>query len=56
MQLRSLSEEWKEDYNLNHPHKSFNNNSPLKYLKSNHDILNPIYYQSGKHGTYKIWL
>ncbi len=38
MQLRSISEEWKEDYNLNHPHKSLNNISPLKYLNLNYDI------------------
>ena len=30
-QLRELSWQWMEDYNLNHPHQSLNNLSPLKY-------------------------
>jgi len=30
-QLRKLSEEWREDYNLNHPHSGLNGLSPLNY-------------------------
>jgi putative transposase len=32
-QLRDLSWNWMEDYNLNHPHKSLNRLSPLKYIE-----------------------
>ncbi len=32
-QLRNLSWDWLEDYNLNHPHKSLNRLSPLKYIE-----------------------
>jgi putative transposase len=36
--LRDLSWEWLQDYNLNHPHQSLNNLSPLKYLQLNPQI------------------
>ncbi len=32
-QLRELSWNWLEDYNLNHPHKSLKRLSPLKYIE-----------------------
>jgi putative transposase len=32
-QLRDLSWNWMEDFNLNHPHKSLNRLSPLKYIE-----------------------
>lgn len=34
-EARELTEQWRNDYNENHPHQSFNNNSPLNYLKQN---------------------
>lgn len=37
-ELRELSWNWMEDYNLNHPHQSLNNLSPMKYLEFNHHI------------------
>jgi putative transposase len=32
-QLRDLSQNWLEDYNLNHPHQSLKRLSPLKYIE-----------------------
>jgi putative transposase len=32
-QVKRLAEEWKTDYNLNHPHSSLGGISPVKYLK-----------------------
>ncbi len=32
-QLKDLSQNWLEDYNLNHPHKSLKRLSPLKYIE-----------------------
>lgn len=32
-QVRDLAEEWKIDYNLNHPHSALGGRSPLKYMK-----------------------
>lgn len=32
-QLKTLAEEWKTDYNLNHPHSSLGGLSPKNYLK-----------------------
>ena len=31
-QLQTLSNQWKEDYNFNHPHKSLGNKSPKEYM------------------------
>lgn len=31
--LKKLAEEWRIDYNLNHPHSSLGGISPMKYLK-----------------------
>lgn len=33
--LRTLSEEWMDEYNEHHPHQSLNNLSPNQYLKQN---------------------
>jgi putative transposase len=33
-QLRILIHQWREDYNHNHPHKSLNRLSPIKYLEN----------------------
>jgi putative transposase len=32
-QVKTLAEEWKNDYNLNHPHSSLGGISPMSYLK-----------------------
>jgi putative transposase len=32
-QLRKLADEWRTDYNLNHPHSSLGGVSPIRYLK-----------------------
>lgn len=32
-QLKKLAEEWRIDYNINHPHSSLGGISPMKYLK-----------------------
>jgi putative transposase len=37
-ELIDLSNDFKEDYNLNHPHKSLKRKSPINYLKLNHHI------------------
>lgn len=37
-QLSQLAWNWMEDYNLNHPHQSLNNLSPINYLKQNNHI------------------
>jgi putative transposase len=31
-QLQRLSEQWRKDYNYNHPHKSLGNKSPLEFM------------------------
>ncbi len=31
-QLQKISDNWKEDYNFNHPHKSLGNKSPKEYM------------------------
>ena len=33
-QVNTLSQEWKDDYNHNHPHKSLNKMSPKKFVES----------------------
>ncbi len=38
-QVKHLAEEWKNDYNLNHPHSSLGGISPVKYLKQLNLIL-----------------
>lgn len=35
-ELKTLTEEWRMDYNQNHPHQSLKNTSPINYLKQNH--------------------
>lgn len=37
-ELLDLSNDFKEDYNLNHPHRSLKSKSPINYLKLNRDI------------------
>ena len=34
-QVRQISEEWRRDYNQNHPHKSLGRMSPIRYMKEN---------------------
>ena len=31
-QLQKISDNWREDYNFNHPHKSLGNISPKEYM------------------------
>ena len=33
-QVRMLSEQWKKDYNLNHPHQSLDRKSPLAFAEN----------------------
>lgn len=39
-EVKNLSEEWKEDYNENHPHGSLGGKSPRKYLKEKIEEIN----------------
>ena len=41
-QLKKLSDQWKYDYNYNHPHKSLVNKSPVEFMPRFEDQINLI--------------
>ncbi|WP_434037777.1 integrase core domain-containing protein [Formosa sp. 4Alg 33] len=41
-QLQKLNNQWKLDYNNNHPHKSLGNKSPVEFMPRFEDEINLI--------------